>query len=94
MEDIHVLKELMKQFNWIIRIDIENLYFHITENNNIMNYRGFKFKDKIYRNIWKPFGIKHAPFVFNKTMRLIMMYFREILCIRCLDCSNDLIFPN
>jgi hypothetical protein len=92
MEDIHVLRELQKPFDWMIKIDIENAYHHVTVNNNLKNYLGFKFKDKTYRYIGMPFGIKHAPFVFNKTMRPVMKYFREILGIRCLAYSDDLIF--
>ncbi|KAA6366941.1 MAG: hypothetical protein EZS28_037533 [Streblomastix strix] len=76
----------------MIKIDIENAYHYATVNTNFKNYLGFKFKDKTYRYIVMPFGLKHASFVFNKTMRPVMKYFREILSIRCLAYSNDLIF--
>ncbi|KAA6358973.1 MAG: hypothetical protein EZS28_045500, partial [Streblomastix strix] len=78
MEYIHVLREHLKPFDWMIKIDIENAYHHVTVNNNLKNYLRFKFKDETYRYIGMPSCIKYAPFVFSKTMRPVMKYFREI----------------
>ncbi|KAA6401217.1 MAG: hypothetical protein EZS28_003261 [Streblomastix strix] len=66
MEDIHVLRELMKQKDWLIKIDIESAYHHVPVNPNLRDFLGFKFKERSFRYVAMPFGIKHAPLIFKR----------------------------
>ncbi|KAA6321879.1 MAG: putative reverse transcriptase, partial [Streblomastix strix] len=94
MEDIHVLRELMKQNDWMIKIDIESAYHHDPVNSNLRDFLGFKFKERLFRYVAMPFGIKHAPLVFQKIMMKVMQFFRETMQLRCIAYSDDLIFFN
>jgi hypothetical protein len=94
MEDIHVLRELMKQNDWMIKIDIESAYHHVPVNPNLRDFLGFKFKERSFRYVAMPFGIKHAPLVFQKIMMKVMQFFRETMQLRCIAYSDDLILFN
>ncbi|KAA6361903.1 MAG: putative reverse transcriptase [Streblomastix strix] len=93
-EDIHVLRELMKQNDWMIKIDIESTYHHFPVNSNFRDFLEFKFKERSFIIVAMHFGIKHAPLVFQKIMMKVMQFFRETMQLRCIDYSDDLIFFN
>ncbi|KAA6391777.1 MAG: putative reverse transcriptase [Streblomastix strix] len=94
MDDIQTLRQLARNQDWAIKIDLESAYNHVPVSRNLCRYLGFQFKDKFYMYHAMCFGIKNAPLVFHKLMKPVMQYIRTSLQIRCLSYSDDLVFLN
>ncbi|KAA6394997.1 MAG: putative Transposon Ty3-I Gag-Pol polyprotein [Streblomastix strix] len=94
MDDIQTLRQLARNQDWAIKIDLESAYSHVPISRNLRRYLGFQFKDKFYMYQAMYFGIKNAPLVFHKLMKPVMQYIKTSLQIRCLSYSDDLVFLN
>ncbi|KAA6324638.1 MAG: hypothetical protein EZS28_054168, partial [Streblomastix strix] len=68
MDDIQTLRQLARNQDWAIKIDLESAYNHVPVSRNLCRYLGFQFKDKFYMYHAMCFGIKNAPLVFHKLM--------------------------
>ncbi|KAA6381430.1 MAG: putative reverse transcriptase [Streblomastix strix] len=62
MEDVTTLRELIKEKDWAIKIDLQSAFHHIPVNENLKRYLGFQFQERFYQYRAMCFGIKHAPF--------------------------------
>ncbi|KAA6365103.1 MAG: putative reverse transcriptase, partial [Streblomastix strix] len=94
MEDIKTLRELIRPGDWIIKLDLESAFNHITVEPNFRPFLGFEFKGRFYMYTAMCFGVRHAPLIFHKTMRPLMKYLREKMNIRSISYCDDLIFMN
>ncbi|KAA6372353.1 MAG: putative reverse transcriptase [Streblomastix strix] len=94
MDDIQTLRQLARNQDWAIKLDLESAYNHVPVSRNLCRYLGFQFKDKFCMYHAMCFGIKNAPLVFHKLMKPVMQYTSTSLHIRCLSYSDDLVFLN
>ncbi|KAA6361793.1 MAG: putative reverse transcriptase, partial [Streblomastix strix] len=94
MEDVTTLRELIKEKDWAIKIDLQSAFHHIPVNENLKRYLGFQFQERFYQYRAMCFGIKHAPLIFYKTLRPIIQQIRDKLHLRCIAYCDDLIFLN
>ncbi|KAA6331891.1 MAG: putative reverse transcriptase, partial [Streblomastix strix] len=94
MEDIKTLRELIGPGDWIIKLDLESAFNHITVEPHFRPFQGFEFKGRFYMYTAMCFGVRHVPLIFHKTMRPLMKYLREKMNIRSISYCDDLIFMN
>ncbi|KAA6385439.1 MAG: hypothetical protein EZS28_019035 [Streblomastix strix] len=94
MEYIKTLLELLRPGDWIIMMDLENVFNHITVEPNFRLFFGFEFKRRFYIYTAMCFGVRHVPLICHKNMRPLMKYLREKMNIRSISYCDDLIFMN
>jgi hypothetical protein len=69
IEGIHTLKNLLREEDWLVKIDLKDAYFSIPIRQNHRKYLCFQMDQKVYQLICLPFGLTSAPWVFTKTLR-------------------------
>ena len=69
MECIHMLKDLLKAGDRMVKIDLKDVYFMIPI---AQEDREFQWKDKAYQFNFLLFRLSSAPWVFSKTKRLVV----------------------
>ncbi len=72
MEGIHMLKDLLKQGDWMAKIVLKDAYFMVPMASEDREFLRFQWKDKAYQFNCLPFGLSSAPWVFTKTTRPVM----------------------
>ena len=50
---------------WMVKVDIENAYFHVAVHPSLRGYLGFFWRDELWRFRVLPFGLTTAPAVFS-----------------------------
>lgn len=63
MEGIHMLKDLLKQGDFMAKIDLKDACFAVLTCEPDKRYLRFRWKDKIYQFNCLPFGLSCAPWV-------------------------------
>ena len=79
MEGIHMLKDLLKQRDFMAKIDLKDAYFAavpISEPDK--NYLRFRRKGQMYQFNCLPFGLSCAPWVFTKITKAVAAVLREM----------------
>ncbi|KAA6367189.1 MAG: putative reverse transcriptase, partial [Streblomastix strix] len=92
MEDMMTLRQIIQSKDFMIKIDLEMAFHHIPVDPAFRPFLGFHHNNRFFRYKAMCFGVKHAPLVFNKTLKLIMKVIREQLQIRCIAYCDDLLF--
>ena len=78
MEGIQTLKYLLKQGNWLVKIDLKDSYFVIPiweENQKVLC---FSVANKSYQFTCLSFHLALAPWVFTKTLKPLVAFCREL----------------
>ena len=78
MEGIHTLKTLLRQGDWLVKIDLKDAYFAIPIREESRKFLSFSMADKNYQFTCLPFGLASAPWVFTKTLRPVVALGREL----------------
>ena len=78
MEGIHMLKDLLKQGDFMAKIDLKDAYFAVPISKSDRRYLRFRWKDKIYQFNCLPFGLSCAPWVFTKITKAVTAVLREM----------------
>lgn len=71
---------------------MESAFHHVLVNQELKPYLGFMTNGRFFTYIAMCFGIKHAPWMFYKTLRPVMTYIKEELGVRGVAYCDDLIF--
>lgn len=69
MEDIRKLKPLLKEGDWMTKIDLKDGFHHISIHPQFQRYLGMAWKGKIYQWTRLPFGLSASPYIFTKLLR-------------------------
>ena len=78
MEGIHTLKTLLRQEDWLVKIDLKVAYFAIPIQEESRKFLSFSIADKNYQFACLFFGLASAPWVFTKTLRPVVALGREL----------------
>lgn len=78
MEGVHLLKDLMEEGDWLVKLDLKDAYLTINVAEEFRKYLKFFWRNKIMEFTSLPFGIAIAPRVFTKIMKI------PIAILRCL----------
>ncbi|KAA6364619.1 MAG: hypothetical protein EZS28_039854, partial [Streblomastix strix] len=91
LEDMQILREILKLEDWILQIDIESTFPHITVDKEFRPYLVFTHQNRYYQYRAMCFGEKHAPLTFHKKPQPVIRIIREELGVRILAYCDDII---
>ena len=78
MEGIQTLKSLLRQGDWLVKIDLKDAYFAIPIREENQKFLCFSVANKSYQFTCLPFGLASAPWVFTKTLKPVVALCREL----------------
>ena len=78
MEGIHMLKDLLKQGDFMAKIDLKDAYFAVPISEPDKKYLRFRWKSQMYQFNCLPFGLSCAPWVFTKITKAVAAVLREM----------------
>ena len=78
MEGIHTLKELVRQGDWLTKVDLKDAYFTILIRQKFRHLLHFTFQEESYEFTCLPFGLSSAPWVFTKTLKPAVGLLRKL----------------
>ena len=85
MEGIHTLKSLLQKGDWLVKIDLKDVYFSVPISKAQRKFLCFQLRDRFYQFNCLPFGPASAPWVFTKTLKRIAALGRELgIWLNCL----------
>jgi len=77
METLQSLKCLVKENDFMIKIDLKDAYLQIPLSPQTSRYVAFKWNDHTYKMTSMPFGLACAPRVFTKVTKLLVALLRS-----------------
>lgn len=78
MESIQMVKDILKQGDWMTKVDLKDAYFMIPVSMNQRRLLRFQWQGTTYQFNCLPFGLSSAPWVFTKTTRPIVTILRTL----------------
>ena len=90
MEGTHTLRELLREGDWLTKVDLKDAYFMIPIHVRSRKFIQFAFQNHYYQFTCLPFGLSVAPWVFTKTLRPLAAVLRE-LGIRLITYIDDIL---
>ncbi|CAB4013557.1 Hypothetical predicted protein [Paramuricea clavata] len=77
MEGIHMLRDLLKKGDFLVKIDLKDAYLTVPIWKNHQKYLRFLWKDTMLEFACLPFGLATAPRVFTKLMKPVVGALRQ-----------------
>ena len=93
MEGIATIKEVVKQGDWMTRLDLKDAYLTIPIHPKEQKFFQFVWRGRKYQFVSLPFGLSSAPRLFTKLLRPVVGYLRSI-GIRVVIYLDDLLLLN
>lgn len=87
MEGLHILKELLKEGDFLCKGNLKDAYFVVLLHEESRNFVCLEWKDKLYQFVCLSFDLAPAPLVFKKLMKIPIAAIRILngTVIICLD---------
>jgi hypothetical protein len=85
MEGIHMLRDLLQQGEFLVKIDLKDAYLTVPIWKNHQKYLRFLWRENMLEFACLPFGLATAPRVFTKLMKPVVALLRGIRLIIYLD---------
>ena len=77
MEGFHMVRDLVRQGDWLAKIDLKDAYFLILVHPFYQKFLQFTWKESLYQFQCLPFGLSCAPRVFTKVMKPVVAFLKE-----------------
>lgn len=77
MESIHMLKDLLKKGDYMVKIDLNDAYLTVPIWQNHQKYLRFLWRDSLLEFACLLFGLASAPRVFTKLLKLVLSILRQ-----------------
>ena len=87
MEGIHLLRDLLQEWDWMCRIDLKDTYFAVPITSHHQKYLRFSWKGQTFQFTCLPFRLSTAPRIFTQLLRPVVELLRSrgVRCIIYLD---------
>ena len=90
MEGIHMLRDLLKKGDFMVKLDLKDAYFTVPVWIGHQKYLRFLWKETLWEFACLPFGLASAPRTFTKIMKPVVAALRN-LGIRLIIYLDDLL---
>ena len=78
MEGIHLIKDLLQEHSFLIKIDLKDAYFGIALEKSSKKYIRFQWGGNLYEFLCLCFGLSPAPLAFTKPLKILIALLRRI----------------
>ena len=78
MEGLHLLKDLMREKNFMCKVDLKDAYFCVPLHRNHQKFLRLQWKGNIYEFLCLYFGLGPAPRIFTKLLKIPIAVLRRI----------------
>lgn len=79
MDGIHLIKDLLQEGDWMIKIDLRDAYFALPIHQSHRQFLRFQHRGVTYQFNCLPFELSSAPRVFMKISRPITAWLRQLV---------------
>ena len=77
MEGVNTLRHIIRQGDWLAKVDLKDAYFSVALNPAQRKFFCFKWRGKIFQYVSMPFGLGPAPRIFTKILKPIISSLRK-----------------
>ena len=77
MEGLPTLQDLLRQGDWLVKVDLKDAYFTVPVHPDHHPYLRFVIEGVTYQFTCLPFGLACAPWVFTKLMKTVVTLLRS-----------------
>ena len=88
MEGMQTLRDLLRQGDWLTKVDLKDAYFSIPIAPEYQRYLRFTVENHYFQFTCLPFGLSSTPWVFTKTLKPVTALLRE-LGVRLIQYLDD-----
>jgi hypothetical protein len=78
MEGIHMLRDLLRKGDFMVKIDLKDAYFTVQVWQGHQKFLRFYWKESLFEFACLPFGLASAPRVFTKLMKPVVALLRQM----------------
>ena len=78
MEGMYLIKGLLQEHNFLIKIDLKDAYFGIPLDKSSRKYIRFQWEGNLYEFLCLCFGLGPAPLIFTKLLKIPIALLRRI----------------
>jgi hypothetical protein len=91
LEDLRTAINYLEQGDWMIKIDLQDGYFHTPVHRMFRKFLAFSWEGKVYHYNVLPFGLAISPICFTKFLRPMVQFFR-LMNLRLVSYVDDFLF--
>ena len=77
MEGMQNLRDLLRQNDWMTKLDLKDAYFTIPIHSNHRQHLRFSVEEQSFQFTCLPFGLSSAPWIFTKILKPVAALLRE-----------------
>jgi hypothetical protein len=91
LEDLRTAINYLEQGDWMIKLDLQDGYFHTPIHPEFRKFLAFSWENKTYHYNVLPFGLAISPLCFTKFLRPLVQFFRQ-MNLRLVSYVDDFLF--
>ena len=94
MEGIHMLRDLLMKGDYLVRLDLQDVYFSVPVCAEHQTFLRFLGDGTLWEFSYLPFGLASTPRTFTKIMKPVVPFLRNLGIRMIIYLDNILIFGN